>query len=179
MTEIFKPIPGYEGRYSASNLGKVISHIRGNKEVRPKVTTNGYHYVSLSTGYTKPRTKSVGLAWLVAVMFVPNPENYQDIEIINGDKSDIRPDNIQWIKHNFKSRKVQPYEYLAWHQDNPDHVIKTSSMRQMAKMVDIRRERIEIYIWHIPGLYGPNGWAFERRLIPDFYLNRLIYKPKE
>ena len=46
MIEIWKPVIGYEGLYSASNLGRVKSHgndkTRKEKILKPRINNKGY-----------------------------------------------------------------------------------------------------------------------------------------
>ena len=52
MKEIWKDIPGYEGRYKASNLGRIksmnyLGH-EGNEQIlKPNITNLGYNRVEL------------------------------------------------------------------------------------------------------------------------------------
>lgn len=47
MEEIWKDIPGFAGDYEVSNLGRVKSRIRGERILRPGVSSNGYLTVAL------------------------------------------------------------------------------------------------------------------------------------
>jgi hypothetical protein len=66
MTD-FKPIPGFEGRYSISSQGRVYSHLRG-KLLRPSLTLDGYPQVKLSDASRVQRTYRVHR--LVAETFI-------------------------------------------------------------------------------------------------------------
>ena len=92
MREIFKDIPGYEGIYQVSNLGNVKS-FKYNKEKIFKLSKNGsgYYYVGLS-GMKIP----IGIHKLVAMVFVPNPNNYKVVNHKNNIKTDNRSENLEW-----------------------------------------------------------------------------------
>ena len=47
MDEIWKDIPGYEGRYLVSNYGRVYSHFH-ERILTPKTSGRGYQGITLS-----------------------------------------------------------------------------------------------------------------------------------
>ena len=105
MTEIWKDIEGFEGRYQISNLGNVKSlRYGGRDEVRnlvPKVNNHGYEWVELF----KNREKSYfQIHRLVAKAFIPNPTG---LPIVNHKDENIRNncvDNLEWCTHEYNVR---------------------------------------------------------------------------
>ncbi len=104
--EIWKDIPGYEGKYQASNLGNIRSvtrkitqtsrygelftrTIKGRK-IRPgRYTSSGHVSVVLGRG-----ANGSPVHQLVALTFIgPRPEN-ADTRHINGDPTDNRVENL-------------------------------------------------------------------------------------
>ena len=111
--EIWKDVIGYEGYYQISNLGRIKSvnrittHNRVRKECMLKQFLNkfGYYFVSLSKD-NKKITQRVHR--LVAKTFIPNPNNYPEINHIDGNKKNNKVENLEWcscqqnILHSFK-----------------------------------------------------------------------------
>ena len=87
-------IKGQEGRYSVSNIGTVKSHIN-NIILKPHINKLGYSRVKLSFG-SRNNYKIVQVHRLVALSFIPNPENKPQVNHINGDKTDNRSINLEW-----------------------------------------------------------------------------------
>lgn len=88
--EIWKDVPGYEGRYQVSNLGRFAS-IKKNHRIIRKISkfSTGYLCVSLDG-------KAKLLHRLVALSFISNPENKPQINHKNGVKADNTVDNLEW-----------------------------------------------------------------------------------
>lgn len=103
--EIWKGIPGYESLYEISNTGKVKSlsikkaygrycQIRPEIILRPSIKKRGYHQVALNNVHGE--RKHFGIHQLVALVFIPNPENKPTVNHKNGDKSNNHYLNLEW-----------------------------------------------------------------------------------
>lgn len=105
MKEEWKDIPGYEGLYQVSTMGRVKSLSReiisstGNYVSKEKILTttgnDGLGYVRLQL-FKNNKGKLVRAHRLVAMAFIPNPENKCDVNHKNGNKSDNRVENLEW-----------------------------------------------------------------------------------
>lgn len=91
MTEEWRPVPGYEGRYEVSDQGRVRSLVGPTPRVlRASRHTNGYRAAPLGRGVTKSVHR------LVLTAFVgPCPEGRQAAHE-NGDRADNRLVNLSW-----------------------------------------------------------------------------------
>lgn len=103
MTEIWKDIEGYEGKYQVSNLGNVRSlnyHRMGiTKLLKTRKDKDGYNMAFLvRSGYKRP----FGVHRLVAQAFIPNPNNYPVVNHKNEIKDDNRVENLEWctVRYN-------------------------------------------------------------------------------
>lgn len=106
--EKFKPINGYEGIYSISDKGNVISHKRiierndgvnklvTERVLKPNIGTNGYYYVSLSKN---GKSKTHYIHRLVAFHFIDNPQNLSDVDHIDENKLNNDLSNLRWLSH--------------------------------------------------------------------------------
>jgi len=80
--------------YQVSNTGLVRS-IKFNKvRVRCPVLRNGYWSVNLCKNGTKTL---YNIHRLVALAFIPNPDNKSQVDHINRIKTDNRVENLRWV----------------------------------------------------------------------------------
>lgn len=100
MEEIWRDIEGYEGKYQVSNLGRVKSldyKRTGNEKIL--VHKNGiYRRIRLTQN---GKQKDFYIHRLVAQAFIPNPNNYIEINHIDEDKQNNKADNLEWCSRRY------------------------------------------------------------------------------
>lgn len=115
--EIWKDIPGFPD-YKVSNLGRVASYRNPNrpKLLRTFLNCYGYYQACLSIGepFKKGKTKSKTIAVhrLVALAFIPNPENKPCIDHRSTIKTDNRPENLHWVSYKENANNPITLEHM-------------------------------------------------------------------
>lgn len=93
IMEQFKQIQGFPD-YQIGEFGTIKSFKHGlEKVLRPILGTNGYLQLKL---YTVGSMKRVMLHRLVALHFIPNPENKPTVNHLDGDKLNCKKSNLEW-----------------------------------------------------------------------------------
>lgn len=110
MKEIWKDIINYEGLYQISNFGNIRSSYT-NKLLKP--SEDKFGYVRFSAIKDK-KQKTLRIHRLVALYFIPNKNNYSQINHIDGNKSNNHYTNLEWCtdsenkKHAYKIGLMTP-----------------------------------------------------------------------
>lgn len=127
----FKPIPGYRGRFYANNKGEILSdsaYSANNKgrRILKQSDNNGYKTVTINgkTNYVHR---------VVALTFIPNPNNYPCINHKDENKSNNNVENLEWCTHEYNMN----YNCLGIRraEDNSKHI----------KVTDIHTNNVTIY----------------------------------
>lgn len=87
-------IPGFEGLYSITTAGEVISWKKGGKPLRHGVKPGGYAFVGLYQSAGKASYKMVHR--LVAQAFIDNPLGKPEVNHIDGVKLNNSVENLEW-----------------------------------------------------------------------------------
>lgn len=88
--------------YEVSNKGNIrskeyndsLGHLRNSKKLKKQVNNCGYEYVILSSKEEKHKTLTVHR--IVAKTFIPNPEEKEDVNHIDGNKLNNNVNNLEW-----------------------------------------------------------------------------------
>lgn len=100
--QIWKDIPGYEGLYQVSNTGRVRSlnyNRTGKSKVRKQNTDKrGYKRVNLCKD---GKNKIYSIHRLVALAFIPNPNNYPIINHKDENPSNNAVWNLEWCTQEY------------------------------------------------------------------------------
>ncbi len=92
MSEKWVDIKDYKGLYEISDTGKVRNVVK-NKTLRISNNGNGYLRVGLRKD---DKRRNFLLHRLLALSFIPNPDNKSQVNHINGIKTDNRVENLEW-----------------------------------------------------------------------------------
>ena len=106
MEEKWVPIKGYETMYMVSNLGRIKSldkivnskynskAIKKGKLMQTNSLRKGYKYIELYDLETNHKKFSIHR--LIAIHFIPNPNNYPMINHKDGNTLNNSIDNLEW-----------------------------------------------------------------------------------
>ena len=97
--EIWKPIPGFENLYWASNQGRIKN---SRKVMKTYFNNSGYECID----FTKEKVKTKHLVHrLVCQTFLENPDNLPEVNHKDENKSNNTLENLEWC------RRVQDGSY--------------------------------------------------------------------
>lgn len=113
MSEIWKDIQGYNGKYQVSNLGNVRS-LKWNNTNQTRLLTPFMNGGYLRVGFRVNKILHNHLIHvLVAKAFIPNPHNKSIVNHIDGNKLNNNVNNLEWVtssenaKHAVKNNLVK------------------------------------------------------------------------
>lgn len=109
--EHWKPTYILPELYRISDDGRIYS-IKYRKILKSYMGTSGYLFFSMRCMGVK---KNVYLHRLVALAFIPNPENKPEIDHINGIRTDNRVENLRWVSSKENKNNVNTYPRLLRH----------------------------------------------------------------
>lgn len=176
MIEEWKDVVGYEGLYQVSNLGRVKRlpkqlryEVKDSREgfrnqgvydvvtnLKEKILKNTYVDKGyLAVGLRKDMvTKNIRVHRLVAIAFIPNPENKPEVNHMDGVKGNNRLDNLEWVtgKENNDhalstglGKDNTPKlceEDVKWIVDNVKRGCRTYGVMSMCKKYGVKAEKI-------------------------------------
>jgi len=104
MQEVWKDIKEYEGRYQISNLAMVksVQRIKANARgkymanerlLKTNISSSGYYRIVFKLN---DKYKTYFLHRLLAIAFIPNPENKPFINHKDGNKLNNSLENLEW-----------------------------------------------------------------------------------
>ena len=88
------------GRYDVLGDGSVVSYRQSSlgRALTPINSSNGYLRYQLFTDDKKPIT--VYCHRMVALILIPNPDKLEQVNHIDGDKSNFKPSNLEWVSRS-------------------------------------------------------------------------------
>lgn len=92
MKEIWKSVPGFESYYRVSNYGRVLS-LRKNSIMNGYVDKDDYRRIGIKT--PEKRT-GMGIHRMVALAFIPNPENKPEVNHLDFNRQHNHISNLEW-----------------------------------------------------------------------------------
>ena len=152
MEEIWKDIEGYEGKYEVSNLGRVRSldytimqpnahdrHLQPitykGKMIKPHEQNSGYLQIGLRDENGK---RQFLVHRLVAVAFIPNPDNLPDINHKDENRHNNHADNLEWCTKKYNVNYGNARQHLSdTHRNHPN---LSMPVEQLSKNGEVLKE---------------------------------------
>lgn len=99
-----KEIEGYNGDYLISDNGEVISvKNKYHKTLKKRINSRGYYYVNLCKN---GKYKSVSIHRIVGKHFIDNPNNYNVLNHIDGNKLNNDYSNLEWCTTSYNMKEA-------------------------------------------------------------------------
>lgn len=173
MEEIWKQI---DDRYSVSNLGRVKSNY-ANKEriLKPFPNHDGYLKVDIRHGDYR---KSESVHKLVAQAFIPNPDNLDQVNHKDEDKTNNCVDNLEWcdIKYNCNygtrnERKGLNCQKNIFSVDIDGNINEYKSVKDAGEILNLEKTAISKVLSGKANTAGEKLWFYDtednRRLVEE------------
>lgn len=163
--EVWKDLVGYEQFHLISNFGnirtkdRIVNNSKGTKVVfgrQLKPVPNKYRggYIQVGVTYAPGKYITKRLHRLVALTFIPNPDNKPQINHKNADKSNNRVSNLEWAtagentRHAFALGLHPPYKQTQKQfnhitQLNNKHITPVVALDKNGKLLKIFRSQRE------------------------------------
>lgn len=114
MKEVFKDIPGYEGLYQVSNLGRVKSlnyrHTRKEKIMTPQNNGHGYLHIKI---YNNNKRHCYYVHRLVAQTFIENPDNLPQVNHKDLNRQNNKVSNLEWCSIEYNNTYAEKHRKIA------------------------------------------------------------------
>lgn len=110
MEETWKDIVGYEGHYAISNFGRVKNvKLKCQKSFRGQyicvwACQSGYLYATL---YKNNKKQNMLISRMVGIAFLGKPPIKHEINHKDGNKTNNRIDNLEWVNHKENMRHAR------------------------------------------------------------------------
>src|SRR5574343_2110631 len=114
--EQFVDLDFCENRFSVSNFGRIRCNSNGKIRLGNPTTTSPYLYISIRVN---GRSRHFSVHRLVAMAFIPYPDNKPQVNHIDGNKQNNLASNLEWatqsenMQHCYDSglKKYRPLHY--------------------------------------------------------------------
>lgn len=147
--EIWKDIEGYEGLYQISNMGRIKSLGNGSsnnskeKILKSSKDRGGYLRVDL---YKNGKGKALTIHRLVAIAFLPNPDNLPEINHKDENPQNNCVSNLEWCNRsyniNYGTRTEKTQKPILQFSKTGEFVRKWDGIREVERELGLSHSHI-------------------------------------
>ncbi len=170
--EIWKAVADSNGEYHISNHGRVKSYKCGKERIlKPYLLGGGLPYYAYSL-HIKNKRKICKVHRLVALAFIPNPDNKPQVNHKDGNKTNNHINNLEWVTHQenvqhawdtglFEGKRLAISKAVSKAQSKPVIDIVTSKKYDSLKLACLES--------------GENYWTQASRIFHNSKRQRFFY----
>ncbi|MCQ2059756.1 MAG: NUMOD4 domain-containing protein [Bacteroidaceae bacterium] len=132
--ERWLPIPDYNGVYEVSDRGNVRSVISGigyRIRILKQEKRNGYLSVNL---YLNGKAKHHYIHRLVAMAFIPNPENKREVNHIDCNKHNNDVSNLEWCDRKYNLTHSYENGLKRFGENHGGHKLTEEQVREIREL---------------------------------------------
>lgn len=186
-TEVWMPIPGYEGIYEASNLGRIRTangkttssarfpvRVWKQRVLKPKVQARRSGRQDQRVNLWKDGEENTFLvSRLVAMAFLPAPYDKLTVNHINGNPMDNRVENLEWctlkenVQHAFSTGLQEKSEKAVVLISTDGHELSFQSMSEASRYLNRNHGYVSGQIARCAPCYDDGGAKYWARLAKD------------
>ena len=143
MKEIWEDIKAYKGKYQISSLGRVkmLDYVASDgRKIKGRIrklqkNNSGYIIVNIIG-------KTYLVHRLVAEAFIPNPNNYPQINHKDENKQNNRIDNLEWCTNKYNNNYgTKPYKMGLIHKGKKISEKQKQLLSEKMKMIVKQKQR--------------------------------------
>lgn len=147
IEEIWKSIEGYPN-YEVSNLGRVRSLNYNKTKIRNLyIDENGYKKITLSKNC---KIKTLKVHRLVAQAFLPNPNNYTEVNHKDENPSNNCVENLEWCTRSYNinygkrtdKQKKHLYKSINQYSKDGEFIKRWDCIRDIERELGYRHQNI-------------------------------------
>lgn len=144
----WREIEGFEGLYSVSDTGLVMSHGNGLRKTREKILSGR---VGGKRQYPNVQLKREGIPTyeyvhrIVAKAFIPNPDNLPEVNHKDYDKSNNCVSNLEWCSPQRNTEHSHAKSYVL---KDGENLIKVFNLRKYCRENNLDRNKVKKLIVH-------------------------------
>ena len=152
--EVWKDLPNYEGIYQISNYGsirsldhyvksKVNKRIQYGRVRKPQLSKKGYLQISIIKNGKKLNT---GIHRLVAIAFIPNINNYEQVNHIDSNKLNNNVSNLEWCTNKQNADHATKNNLRRCNYGEKHHMtkLKDKDVFNVRKLLSLGKTQTEI-----------------------------------
>ena len=166
VDEIWKDIPEYEGLYQISNLGDIRKIWKTKKTIcKPSFDNKNYKQIVLTKN---KKRKSYKVHRLVALTFLSNPNNYEEVNHKDENKQNNFVDNLEWCTskyncnygtRNYRCTKHRLHRIQQYDKKN-NLIGEYSSLKEAEKITNIKYQQISSCCRNLRKTAGGYIWKY-------------------
>lgn len=171
MEELWKPIDclrhgdQMKTKYEASNLGRIRNQ-RTKRIVAPHQHNTGYLSFNYRYQDENGKTKFTLMLWhrVIALTWIPNPNNFPQVDHIDRDVKNNCIDNLRWVTPKINTLNQNPKSHIRYSRNRETRVIDRDGnlIETFPSLIDACNKygvRIEHALEMLHGRRRPKKWG--------------------